>query len=47
MDWIQVITIIGANLVIFLTIVGLMITIHLHTDKKIQDASLTPYNIDH
>lgn len=35
MDWTQVLTIIGANLVVFLGIIGLMIKLHLHHSKTI------------
>ncbi len=34
--WAQVITIIGANLVIMLTFFGVSISLHLNTDKKIE-----------
>jgi hypothetical protein len=36
MDWIQVLTIVGANTVLFFSVMGLMIKLHLHTDKIIK-----------
>ena len=46
-QWIQIITIIGANVVIFLTVVGLMIGLHFHTDNKISaiQAEMKDFNI--
>lgn len=36
MEWTQVLAIIGSNVVILLTILGVVIKLHLHTDKNIE-----------
>lgn len=37
MDWTQVLTIVGANLILILGMVGTYIALYLHTDKKIEN----------
>ena len=37
MDWTQALAIIGANIVVFLSIIGLMIKLHLHHNKLISE----------
>lgn len=36
MDWAQVLIIIGSNIVLMLVMFGMTLTLHLHTDKKIE-----------
>jgi hypothetical protein len=36
MDGTQVLTIMGVSVVLFLTVIGLMIKLHVHTDQTIQ-----------
>lgn len=36
MEWYQIMTIIGTNLVVFLGIIGLMLNLYFNTDKKIE-----------
>lgn len=35
MDWTQVLTIVGSNFALIFVMLGVTVTLHLHTDKKI------------
>ncbi len=37
MDWTQALTIIGTNLILLLSILGIAVKLHLHLDRKIDD----------
>lgn len=44
MDWTQVLTIVGANIVLIMGMLGTVIALHLNSDKKISAMQTAVYN---